>query len=118
MHELGIAEAALNAIEIEAARFPGTRVVRAGMRVGELAGVDSEALRFAFEAITLGTMFEAMQLEIECCRRKQKCGDCRHEFVVTNYDLRCPQCHSLRTDCTGGEELDLAFVEVEEYATT
>ena len=89
MHELGIAEAALHAIEIEAARYPGTRVLRAGMRVGELAGVDGEALRFAFEAIKQGTTFEAMQLEIECCLRKQKCRDCGHEFVVAHYDLRC-----------------------------
>jgi hydrogenase nickel incorporation protein HypA/HybF len=118
MHELGIAEATLNAIERQASRYPGARVVSACVCVGELAGVDPAALRFAFEAITQGTAFEAMRLEIEFSPRKQKCAVCKHEFLVCDYNLQCPQCHNQETSCIGGEELDLAFVEVEEHATS
>ena len=39
MHELGIAEATLDAVRKEAARHPGARVTRVGMRIGELAGI-------------------------------------------------------------------------------
>jgi hydrogenase nickel incorporation protein HypA/HybF len=118
MHELGIAEETLKAIETEAARYPNSRVVRAGLRIGELSGVDASALQFAFEAILQGTGREQMKIEIESLPRKQRCVDCTCEFVVRDYDIRCPKCHSTDTICVGGEELDLTFVEVEEYATS
>jgi hydrogenase nickel incorporation protein HypA/HybF len=118
MHELGIAEAVLDAIQKEAARHPHARVVKVGLRIGELAGVDRSALRFAFEAIVQGTELERLHLEIEHCPRKQKCQDCGEGFVVQDYDLQCPHCHGSQSDCIGGDELDLAFVEVEEYATS
>ena len=65
MHELGIAEATLDAVRKESARYPNTRVVRVGLRIGELAGIDASALQFAFEAIVQGTEFETLHLEIE-----------------------------------------------------
>jgi hydrogenase nickel incorporation protein HypA/HybF len=115
MHELGIAEEVLVAIQKETARHLNSRVTGAGLRIGELAGVDASALRFAFEAIIGGTEFEALRLEIEFCPRRQNCRDCGKDFEVQDYDLRCPNCHSLESDCIGGNELDLAFVEVEKY---
>ena len=117
MHELGIAEEVLAAIQKEAACHPHARVVRAGMRIGELAGVDISALQFAFDAMLPGTSCEGMRVEMESIPRKHKCTDCDCEFVVRHYELSCPHCQSFETTCIGGEELDLAFVEVEEYAT-
>lgn len=118
MHELGIAEETLIAIEREAARYPNSRVVRAGLRIGELSGVDASALRFAIEAILKGTSNEDMKIEIESLPRKQRCLHCGDEFVVREYEVNCPKCDSSTTICIGGEELDLAFVEVEEYAAS
>jgi hydrogenase nickel incorporation protein HypA/HybF len=118
MHELGIAEETLKAIEREAARYPNSRVIRAGLRIGELSGVDASALQFAFEAILQGTSREDMKIEIESLPRKQRCIGCGCEFAVRDYDVRCQNCYSTETVCIGGEELDLAFVEVEEYATS
>ena len=118
MHELGIAEATIDAVRKEAARYPNTRVARVGLRIGELAGIDPAALRFAFEAIVQGTEFETLYLEIESCPQKRRCMDCGLDFVVRDYDLRCPDCHGLHGDCIGGDELDLVFVEVEEYAAS
>jgi hydrogenase nickel incorporation protein HypA/HybF len=117
MHELGIAEETLTAIQREAARYPHTRVIRVGLRVGELAGIDILALQFAFDAILPGTNCAGMKIEMEFVPRKHRCTECGSEFVVRNYNLSCPHCHSPRTMCVAGEELDLAFVEIEEYAT-
>jgi len=52
MHEIGIANAIIEAGQIEAARRAGSRLVRIGVRVGTLSGVDNDALRFAFTALT------------------------------------------------------------------
>ena len=116
MHELGIAVAVLNAIRIEAVRYPNTRVSKVGLRIGELAGLDAEAFRFCFEAIVRETEFETVQLEIEICPRRQRCLECGTDFVVRDYDLQCSNCSERSSECIGGDELDLAFVEVEEYA--
>ena len=118
MHELGIAEAVLDAIRTDAARHADVRVRKARVRIGELAGVDADALRFCFGAIIRETEFELLALEIEHCPRRQHCSDCRREFVVKDYDLRCPQCGSERGECIGGDELELAYLEVEEHATS
>ena len=118
MHELGIAEAVLTAIQKEAARFPDSRITRVGLQIGELAGVNAAALRFAFEAVVHGTEFEPLPLEIEFCPRRQKCRGCGQDFMVQDYNLQCPNCHGFENDCIGGAELDLAFLEVEAYAAS
>ena len=78
MHELGIANAVLEAVKTEAARHAATRPCKVGIRVGELAAIDQESLRFCFEAITRETDFESLQLEIEFCPRRHRCCRTRH----------------------------------------
>ncbi len=51
MHELSIADSILGAVRTEAARRPGARVAKVGLRLGELSGVDRESLSFCFEAL-------------------------------------------------------------------
>jgi hydrogenase nickel incorporation protein HypA/HybF len=115
MHELNIAEAVLKAVQTEAMRHPGSLPRKVGVRVGELAAVDPEALRFCFEAIIRETDLESLRLEVELCPLRHRCQDCGQEFIVRDYDFRCPQCGSERSVCISGDELDLAYLEVEEY---
>ena len=65
MHEMGIADSVIQAVQVEAGRHLGTRVLRVGIRIGELAGVDRESLTFCFEALTKGTALEAAELAVE-----------------------------------------------------
>ncbi len=118
MHELGIAEEILNAIRHESSRRGGARIAKAGLRIGELAGVDVEALRFSLEAIVRDTELEHLKLAIETCPHRRRCSECALEFIVRDYDLHCPRCSSEQNQCIGGDELDLAYLEVEEHATS
>lgn len=117
MHELGIANSVVEAVRTEVARYPGTYPVRVGVRIGEITALDQEALRFCFEAITRETDYESLELQIELCARKHRCTNCGTEFVVHDYDVLCPKCASAATTCIAGEELELSFLEVEEYGT-
>jgi hydrogenase nickel incorporation protein HypA/HybF len=114
MHEIGIANAIIEAGQTEAARRAGSRLLRIGVRVGTLSGVDNDALRFAFTALTQGTDLDAVHFEIQTCLRRNRCLDCNLEFESGVYSEPCPGCASQRTKLVGGEELDLAYVEVEE----
>ena len=114
MHELSIASAVLDAVRQEADRRPGARVTKIGLRVGDMAGVDRDALSFSFEALVHGTEFEKVALIFESCPVRYHCRACNETFVVSDYDICCPRCHRPNTDCVGGTELDLVYLEMEE----
>jgi len=118
MHEIGIADSILQAVRVEAARHPCARPVRVGMRIGELAGVDPEALRFCLEILTDGTDLEHLQLEIEVCRRQHRCAACKSDFLVSGYDFRCPTCGGESKEFTGGDQLEFSYLEMEEYESS
>ncbi|MGA7567014.1 MAG: hydrogenase maturation nickel metallochaperone HypA [Terriglobales bacterium] len=115
MHEMGIANSVLEAVRTEMRRYPGTYPCKIGVRIGEMAAIDQDALRFCFEAMIQETDLAALELGIEFCPRRHRCQGCGCEFVVHDYDSRCPQCASLATTCITGDELELAYLEVEEY---
>ena len=114
MHELSIANSVVEAVRAEAARRPGARVLKVGLRVGELAGVDCDALSFCFEALVRETELEPLALEIEPCPQRNRCSRCGQTFAVADYEIACPACGAPQTDCIGGDELELAYLEVEE----
>jgi hydrogenase nickel incorporation protein HypA/HybF len=115
MHEMGIANSVLDAVRTEMGRHPGTYPCKVGVRIGEMAAIDQDALRFCFEAMILETDLSSLELAIEVCPRRHRCQACAREFVVRDYDSRCPQCASLETVCISGDELELAYLEVGEY---
>lgn len=114
MHELGIAASILECVEKEAERHPGAHISKVGVKIGELAGVDRDALQFGFEVLVKDTDWEPLALDLEFVPRIQRCSQCAHEFRMTDYDPRCPQCSDLATVCISGEELDIAYMEVDE----
>jgi len=114
---MGIANSVLQAVRMEAARHPGSYPSRVGVRIGELAAIDPSALEFCFDALTRETDLESLQLEIEICPRRHRCLDCGAEFGVKDYFFECPRCASLRSACLSGDELELAYLEVEENGT-
>lgn len=113
MHELGIATSLLQQVRTEMQRNPSAFPCRVGVRIGEMAAIDQDALRFAFDSITRGTDLKSLELEIESCPLRNRCQACGRDFVVHNYESRCPECGSLETIFTGGDELELAYLEVE-----
>jgi hydrogenase nickel incorporation protein HypA/HybF len=114
MHEMGIANSVLEAVKAEAESRPGMRVAKVGLRIGELSGVDPEALRFCFDALVKETPLDPLSLEIEFRPRRHRCPACAKEFDVMNYETKCPGCGEPATLFFGGTELELAYLEMEE----
>lgn len=113
MHELGIAESALEQTLAQARRAGASRVERIVLRVGALSGVDPEALRFALEAIMPGSAVEGAALQIDTIPAVAVCPACRLEFVPDNGILfECPSCGWPGTTLKQGRELDLARLEL------
>ncbi len=114
MHELSIADAILDAVRIEAEKRPGAHVTKVGVRIGALSGVEPEALSFGFSALVQGTDLEPLELVIELVPRRQRCPACDFTFEVAEDSLGCPRCASAETLLAGGDELNLAYLEVED----
>lgn len=87
MHEIGIAASVLEAVGKELDRYPGRRAVKVGVNVGEFAGVDTESLRFCFEVLSKESSLAPIDLDLIWCRAE---------------------------DGRSGEELDLAYLELED----
>jgi hydrogenase nickel incorporation protein HypA/HybF len=114
MHELGIANSVLEAVQAEAARRRGAVPVKVAVRIGELAGIDPDALSFSFEVLVAGTRWHRLELEIQTKPREHRCPSCGVIFRVVDYNFACSVCGTSRTECVGGDELELAYLELEE----
>lgn len=129
MHELGIATSILEAVQKEAERLvhPTCRGAQGGapggfvkvvLRIGELAGVDFDSLSFGWEAITSGTEWQGLRLEVEPRNWVNRCSQCSTEFRVIDYQTACPKCGCGATRLVSGDELDIAYIEVDEEPET
>jgi hydrogenase nickel incorporation protein HypA/HybF len=114
MHEMGIANSILEAVATELRRHSGSRASKVGVRIGELAAIDADSLRFCFDALARDTELEGLQLQIEVCPRRHRCDTCSETFDVHDYEFTCPKCGSMQTKFVSGDELGLAYLEVEE----
>lgn len=113
MHELSIMEGAL-ALALDQAQQAGAKrlhVIR--LRIGALSGVVPEALQFAFEALSSGTLAEGGQLAIEPVPARFWCEACRREFQSDDLLSPCPTCGTPSRDLRAGRELELASLEIE-----
>jgi hydrogenase nickel incorporation protein HypA/HybF len=114
VHELSIAQSVVESVRSELAARPGhSRLVAVGLRVGEISGVQPDALRFSFEIIIKDTELEQVRLDIEEVPVTSRCRVCEREFRVLNFDSTCPGCGSLDTVPVGGDELRLSYLELE-----
>ena len=118
MHEMGIANSILEGVAAELRRRPGSHAVKVGVRIGELAGVDPDALSFAFEALTLDTELAGLALDVDYVAPRSRCRECSREFDVRNWELACPACGSSNADRISGDELEFTYLEIEDAEST
>jgi hydrogenase nickel incorporation protein HypA/HybF len=111
---MSIAASVLDAVQAEAALHEGARVTRAGLRIGELSGVEVESLRFCLEVLVTDTDLASLAFEIEVVAWTRRCRVCATVFQVTDARPECTACGSGDTEAAGGDQMELSFVELEE----
>ena len=113
MHELSIMQSALECVLEGAEKARARRVIAVRLRVGVLSGVAPEALEFAFEALTPGTLAEGAELGIEHVPARFWCEGCDLEFQADDMLSECPKCHQFGAGLRSGQEMELASIEIE-----
>ena len=113
MHEMGIANSILDKAQAEVLHHSGGRLLRVGVRIGQWSGVEPESVRFCFECLVSGTP-EPPAIDIEICPRQNRCPACGTVFALEDYNIECPLCGGTPTHPVSGDELQIAYVEMEE----
>lgn len=111
MHEYSIVSALLDQIEAQVALHPRAKVRRVSVRIGELAGVEIELLRTAYETIRERSVCAEAELAIEAVAAAWQCTRCARP-IETGAVLQCPDCHRPARLATGGEII-LERIEME-----
>jgi hydrogenase nickel incorporation protein HypA/HybF len=114
MHEVSLMRNLLAVVEDAAAREGRCSVRKIHLRIGELSGVSVEALRFAFEVLSSGTVAEGGTLEYEIVPLSVQCRDCGDEFHPRELVFRCPVCGSAVLDIKAGREMEVDYINVED----
>jgi hydrogenase nickel incorporation protein HypA/HybF len=113
MHELSIALSIVESAE-EAARNNGASVIsKVEVEIGTMAGVETEALLFAWDSVIRGTMAQNAPLVIKLIQAEARCLECGRDFPIDNYFTECPQCKSFRYQVIRGRELKISSLTVD-----
>lgn len=113
MHELSIAMSIIDLATKEAKKSKATRVKEVELEIGEMAGVNREALEFSLHIAMQHTFLEGAQVNIVEIGSLAVCRDCKSRFSpVSMYDP-CPHCHSYGVEFLRGRELRLKSLLVE-----
>jgi hydrogenase nickel incorporation protein HypA/HybF len=111
MHEVGLMAEALEIALDHARQSDASRIAAITMMVGERSGVVPEALTFAFDVISRGTMAEGATLSIESDAAVRRCASCGWTAETGRDVSLCPSClGAIRLD--GGYDLRVASIEV------
>jgi hydrogenase nickel incorporation protein HypA/HybF len=117
VHELSVAESLVEIACEKAHELGDVRVEALHVRLGPLSGVVKEALLFSFEVASQGTPIEGARLAIQDMPLLAYCPSCREVRELKSPQRRiCPVCEQPTPELRGGEELQLAALEVWENA--
>lgn len=112
MHEMSVVDGILK-IAVDVMKKNHCRSIKAiGLKVGEMSGVELEALNLAFDVITRGTPAEGAALRINRIPITAQCNRCQKIFRVRHYNFFCPECDGVLI-LKSGRELQVEYVDVD-----
>ena len=112
MHEVSIAEGIVSAVLKTLGNESVPRILSVRVAVGKLAGVDCEALLFAWPSVTRKTILEGAELHIERPPGRAWCLTCGKTVTLLRHGDACPVAP------VAGHELKVLDFEIPETPTT
>ena len=88
------------------------RVERVNLKVGKLAAVVPESLRFCFEIVAQDTCLAGAELVIEEIPVVARCNQCAAEWTIDEPVFTCQKCNSGDLELLSGRELDIHSIEI------
>ena len=114
MHELSIAQ---NIVEIIQQRIPKSewkQVAAVRVKIGAVAGIVPDSLKFSFQAITAESALCNAQLITEHIPFRVHCRTCNTTTENEDGFAMCGECESTDIQVLSGTELHVVEIELEE----
>jgi len=113
MHEMSLCESVLQVLEDEAQRQHFTHVKTVWLEIGNMAGVEVEAMRFCFDVVVRNSLADSATLHIIGVPAEAWCLDCAQTVTIAQRFDPCPQCGSHQLQVIRGDEMRIKELEVE-----
>jgi hydrogenase nickel incorporation protein HypA/HybF len=110
MHELGITR---NIVSICIEQAHGRRVTRVRLAIGELAGIEPDAIQFCFEVCREGTLLADASLEVISVAGRGFCDVCGSEWPMPVIFSRCGCGRQKELRCLAGKDMKITELEVQ-----
>ncbi|NBX29543.1 hydrogenase maturation nickel metallochaperone HypA [bacterium] len=118
MHELSIASRVVELAAEHCRAAAARRVVAVRLRIGRLACVHEQALRFSFDLAREGTPLDTAVLHVVEVPVTVWCPTCAAERTLPGIQhFACPICGTPTGDIRAGKEIDLDSLELEAEET-
>lgn len=113
MHEMSIALGIVTIAQDEVQSRQAEYVSVIELEIGELSGVELDALDFVWPVAVKDTVLATAKLDIDYRRGKAKCADCDYEFDVHSLSDDCPNCGSYFKGIYQGKEMRVKTLTLE-----
>ena len=113
MHELSIVQNILEIAESEARKNNAAKIIKIGLKIGEMSGVVIDSINFCFEALKSNTIARDAELLIDHVPLTGRCKNCGNNFQISNYIFKCNTCNNTDIEIISGRELFVDELEVE-----
>jgi len=110
MHEAFAAESIVETILAQVQKKSG-KVIRVVISCGQINALNDEAMKFAFEMASDGTICKGAKLKIKHIPLKAVCKKCHKKFNFDLYEPQCPKCG--KSDFSLGDDASLLLEEIE-----
>jgi hydrogenase nickel incorporation protein HypA/HybF len=112
MHEMALAEGVLQLIEDAARTQSFEKVTAVWLEIGELSGVEVEAMRFCFDAVVRDSIAQGARLEIVAVPGTGWCMACAKSIPLHEVFGECPHCGQYQVTVSSGTEMRVKELEV------
>ena len=109
---MSLAEGVLQLIEDAGRQQEFSKVTTVWLEIGQLSGVEVEAMKFCFDAVTRDSIADGARLEIIALPGIGWCMECAKSVPMAEVFGECPQCGGYRMQVTGGTEMRVKELEV------
>ena len=116
MDEHELASQVLAILDEAAYRNSATRISTVHLAVGGRRVLDLDRLQAVFASAARGTVAEGAQLAVKVLPVRHHCQNCGVNFEATSAECPCPECGHPHTEMSGGEELRLVDMELDDVA--
>ena len=110
MHELSIVMNIIDTAKSELEKVQLSFVDSIELEIGSLAGVELEALDFAWQLSVPGTVLENAKRKIHRIHATARCRGCKRMFQIETYYEQCPNCNDFYSDIISGKEMRIKSI--------